>query len=74
MTYGSCVECSKKIGTALLELKAKRKPIAVLMDKNVESLTGFFGVVIVEIFTLLLIVICQKIELKKYLKLWNQLL
>ncbi|WP_270525419.1 amino acid adenylation domain-containing protein [Longibaculum muris] len=45
MTYGSCVECSKKIGTALLELKAKRKPIAVLMDKNVESLTGFFGVV-----------------------------
>ncbi|MFR7590710.1 MAG: amino acid adenylation domain-containing protein [Longibaculum sp.] len=45
MTYGECVECSKRVGTKLLELKSKRKPIAVLMDKNVESLTSFFGVV-----------------------------
>ena len=42
MTYGSCVECSKKIGTALLELKAKRKPIAVLMDKNCYRLSLCF--------------------------------
>lgn len=35
----------KKVGTQLLELNTKRKPIAVLMDKNVESLTCFFGVV-----------------------------
>ncbi len=45
MTYGQCIECSKKVGTQLLELNTKRKPIAVLMDKNVESLTCFFGVV-----------------------------
>lgn len=45
MTYSECVESSKRIGTKLLELKSKRKPIAVFMDKNVESLTAFFGVV-----------------------------
>lgn len=45
MTYGECVECSQKVGTTLLELNHKRKPIAVLMDKNVESLSCFFGVV-----------------------------
>lgn len=45
MTYGECVECSKKVGTRLLNLNVKRQPIAVLMDKNVESLTCFFGVV-----------------------------
>lgn len=45
MTYGECVECSQKIGTKLLELKQTRQPIAVLMEKTVESLTAFFGVV-----------------------------
>lgn len=45
MTYGKCLECSKKVGTKLLELNQKRKAIAVLMDKNVESLSAFFGVV-----------------------------
>jgi len=45
LNYCQCVEYSKKVGTQLLELKAKRQPIAVLMDKNVESLTCFFGVV-----------------------------
>lgn len=45
MTYGECVENSKKIGTRLLELNHKRKPIAVLLDKTVESLSAFFGVV-----------------------------
>lgn len=45
MTYGECVERSKKVGTQLLELNTKRQPIAVLMDKNIESLTSFFGVV-----------------------------
>lgn len=45
ITYGECVDCSKKVGTQLLELKQKRKPIAVLLDKTVESLTAFFGVV-----------------------------
>ena len=45
ITYGECVERSKKVGTQLLELNSKRQPIAVLLDKNVESLTCFFGVV-----------------------------
>lgn len=45
LTYSECVERSKRIGTKLLDLQQKRKPIAVLMEKTVESLTGFFGVV-----------------------------
>ncbi len=45
MTYNQCLEYSKRVGTQLLDLKEKRKPIAVLMDKNVESLTCFFGIV-----------------------------
>lgn len=44
MTYGECLECSQKIGSHLLSLHKKRQPIAVLMDKNVESLSSFFGV------------------------------
>lgn len=45
LTYNQCVEYSKKVGTGLSGLNVKRNPIAVLMDKNVESLTCFFGVV-----------------------------
>ena len=45
ITYGECVERSKKVGTQLLELNSMRQPVAVLLDKNVESLTSFFGVV-----------------------------
>lgn len=45
LTYGECIQYSKKIGTQLLELHKTRQPIAVLMDKTVESLTAFFGVV-----------------------------
>lgn len=45
MSYGQCVENSQRIGTALLSLQVHRQPIAVMMDKNVESLTAFFGVV-----------------------------
>ncbi|MEG0275850.1 MAG: AMP-binding protein [Coprobacillus sp.] len=45
ISYAECEEASKRVGTGLLELNYRRKPIAVLMDKNVESLTCFFGVV-----------------------------
>ena len=45
MTYSECVEDSKRIGSHLLQLNCMRKPIAVLMDKTVESLSCFFGVV-----------------------------
>ena len=45
ITYGQCVENAQRIGTNLLSLQAKRQPIAVMMDKNIESLTAFFGVV-----------------------------
>lgn len=45
LSYRKCLNDSKRIGTYLLKLNKKRKPIAVLMDKNVESLTCFFGIV-----------------------------
>lgn len=45
MTYGNLLESAKKIGTHLLDLESKRKPIAVYMEKTVESLAAFFGVV-----------------------------
>lgn len=45
ISYTELEETSKRVGTGLLELNKKRSPIAVLMDKNVESLTCFFGVV-----------------------------
>lgn len=45
ITYGQCVENAQRIGTNLSSLQIRRQPIAVMMDKNVESLTAFFGVV-----------------------------
>lgn len=45
ITYGECVDGAQKVGSQLLELQSRRQPIAVLMDKNVESLMCFFGVV-----------------------------
>lgn len=45
ISYGQCVENAQKVGTALLSLQSHRQPIAVMMDKNVESLTAFFGVI-----------------------------
>ena len=45
ITYGQCVENAQRIGTNLSSLQIRRQPIAVMMDKNIESLTAFFGVV-----------------------------
>lgn len=45
VSYKALLEKSKSIGTALLSLKAQNKPIAVFIDKSVETLTAFFGVV-----------------------------
>ena len=45
MTFDECQNDSKRIGTFLTGLEGKNKPIAVIMPKNVQSLTCFFGVV-----------------------------
>lgn len=45
ISYGQCVEDAQRIGTYLLSLQVRRQPIAVMMDKNVESLIAFLGVI-----------------------------
>lgn len=45
VTYAQVVQGAKAIGTTLAQLNTRNKPIAVYIDKSVESLIGFFGVV-----------------------------
>ena len=45
LSYAQAVSAAKAIGTALCELKTGNMPVAVFLDKSVQSLSAFFGVV-----------------------------
>lgn len=45
LSYAQAVSAAKAIGTALCELKTGNRPVAVFLDKSVQSLSAFFGVV-----------------------------
>lgn len=45
VTYSQVLNGAKSIGSALSVMKCKNKPVAVYIDKSVEALIAFFGVV-----------------------------
>ena len=45
ITYKDYVEYSKKVGTYLSTLKVFNSPILVFMDKGIDTLISFFGIV-----------------------------
>lgn len=44
-SYSEVVSAARAIGTALTVLKERNRPVAVYLDKSVQSLSAFFGVV-----------------------------
>lgn len=44
-TYRNLVENSKKVGSTLISIGVKNKPVAVLIDKSKECIAAFMGVV-----------------------------
>ena len=45
VTYDELVNVSKAIGSKLVAVTGMRKPIAVLADKGIDTLSTFFGIV-----------------------------
>lgn len=68
ITYSELLEKSRKVGTALCKYAKHQKPIAVLMEKGINAIYAFFGVVYSGSFYILLNPELPQSRLEKILK------
>lgn len=68
ITYAQLVERSKRIGTALAKRFAPRTPIPVFMEKSVDTIALFFGIVYAGCFYVLLDIKQPKARLEHILQ------
>ena len=45
ITYGECIQLARRIGTCIAAKSLGRRPVAILIDRNIESLVAFMGTV-----------------------------
>lgn len=67
-SYSELMENAKRIGSGLLEYEEPRKPIIVFMDKSVEALNAFMGIVYADCFYIFISPEQPQIRIKQILE------